>query len=294
MTANQSVAERLKGILSEPTKPTDSQAEAKEPAEQSKPEAETLESDTKAESKRRKAKLGDIEVEFEIFSDDIDPEIFEKSLMMESDYRKKTMSLSDEKKALESQKAELDAIFSDAKALIEFEADQLASDELKELRESDPDEYLNRIESTKKKAEKYNDWKSKRDKDLLDKQQKDVEQELARLTQVIPEFLDDGKKQEGLTKAAKWLQTKGFSESYISSVYKPEEIEAFYKAAMYDEIMSQDLSKKRVKSAPKTLKSEPNVDDSQKKSEYQQLRDNLKKSGHRNDAQAAIKKLLGE
>lgn len=294
-----SAAEKLRGVLSEPSEPTDSQPvdQSTQEAEQSAPESEatqpeTLEqSDTEAPSRRRKAKLGDREIEFEILSDDVDPDLIPKGLMMENDYRQKTMSLSEEKKALESKKSELDNYLSELSDMLMMEAEQLDSDEMKELKELDPDQYWKKFEETKSKAEKFKTLKEKRNAEILEQQKQLVQKEAERYTQLIPEWLDESTKQKDTEKMVSFLANNGFTQDEISTVYDARTMAVIRKAALFDEISKQDIAAKRVQTPPKSAKPSAAIGKAEKTAR-QKAMDRLKKTGKVNDAQAAIKNLI--
>ena len=289
-----SAAERLKGVLSEPSEPTDSQPveqSTQEPQSEAK-QPETLEnSDTEAPSRRRKAKLGDKEIEFEILSDDIDPDLVPKGLMMENDYRQKTMSLSEEKKALESKKSEMDGQLQELSDLLMLEAEQLDSEQMKELKELDPDKYWQKFDETKSKAEKFKQLKEQRDSELLEQQKQVVQHEVERYTQVIPEWLDESTKTKDVEKMVGFLTNNGFNQDEIASVYDARTMSIIRKAALFDEISKTDIAAKRVQTAPKSAKPAATTGTTDKTARQKSM-DRLKKTGKVNDAQAAIKNLI--
>ena len=137
-------ASKIKGILSEPPQPTDSPKQETNPGPLStetkpdpQPKKQAEVSDTEVKSRRRKAKLGDKEIEFDVITEDVDLDLIPKGLMMENDYRQKTMSLADERKAFESSKSEFDAALAELQDMVVVNANALESDEMKELKELD-------------------------------------------------------------------------------------------------------------------------------------------------------------
>ena len=205
--ANQSGAssiegavQKLNGLLSEPSKPTESKdnpaPEAKqEPINESNAQETPVEqSDTDKPSRRRKAKLGEREIEFEVLTDDVDLDLIPKGLMMENDYRQKTMSLADERKAFEANKSDYDKALAELNDIVMMNAKKLDSDEMKELKELNPDQYWKEFEEVKTKADKLKSFKEKRDKELLAEQQKAMDAEVNKYSQIIPEWLDESVK----------------------------------------------------------------------------------------------------
>jgi hypothetical protein len=287
---------KLKGILAEPSEPTteqNAQPEAKqEQINQAKePETQSKTSDTEAPSRRRKAKLGDREIEFEVLTDDVDLDLIPKGLMMESDYRQKTMSLADERKAFEANKSEFDTKLAELQDLVLMEADNLESEEMKQLKEYDPDQYWKQFDQLKGKAERLKEYKSKRDAELLEQQQKLFEAETAKYTQLIPEWLDESVKQSDAKMIIDSLSKIGFSQDEIGGLYDSRMIAIARKAALYDQIQKQNIEAKRVKPVPKSSKPAATTEAAEK-THGQKSMDRLRKTGKLGDAQAAIRNLI--
>lgn len=292
-------AEKLKGILAEPSEPTQPQGESPKQASQPEPineqrvqETQQNVSDTEAPSRRRKAKLGDREIEFEVLTDDVDLDLIPKGLMMENDYRQKTMSLSDEKKAFDAQKSEFDAKLAELTDMVMFGADNLESDEMKELKEVDPNSYWEKFDEVKSKAEKLKAYKDARDKELMTQQQKAVEAEVAKYTQLIPEWLDETQKTKDVEKMVSFLGNSGFTEQEVGSIYDARIMSIVRKAALYDEISSQNIEAKRVQSVPKSSRPSSTTQKAEKTAQQKSM-ERLRQTGKLDDASAAIRNLLG-
>ena len=292
-------AEKLKGILAEPSEPTQPQGESPKQASQPEPINEQTEqetpqqvSDTDTPSRRRKAKLGDREIEFEVLTDDVDLDLIPKGLMMENDYRQKTMSLSDEKKAFDAQKSEFDAKLAELTDMVMFEADNLESDEMKELKEVDPNSYWEKFDEVKSKAEKLKAYKDARDKELITQQQKAVEAEVAKYTQLIPEWLDETQKTKDVEKMVSFLGNSGFTEQEVGSIYDARIMSIVRKAALYDDISSQNIEAKRVQSVPKSARPSSTTQKAEKTAQQKSM-ERLRQTGKLDDASAAIRNLLG-
>lgn len=289
---------KLKGILSEPSEPTDSQPveaqstpEPKSQEPETQPQNESKVSDTEAPSRRRKAKLGEREIEFEVLTDDVDLDLIPKGLMMENDYRQKTMSLADEKKAFDAKKSEFDQALADLQDSVMMKADALESDEMKELKELDPDQYWKKFDDVRNQAEKLKGYKEKREAELMKQQQELVNQEVARYTEVIPEWLDDNVKSKDVQTMVNFLGKTGFNEQEIGSLYDSRMMAVVRKAALYDEISSKNIESKRVQNVPKSSKPAAATQAAEKTSQQKSF-DRLKKTGRLDDASAAIKNLI--
>lgn len=289
---------KLNGILSEPSTPTDATPEPiqEQTNESQQPETQEAEiqakSDTKETSRRRKAKLGDREIEFEILTDDVDPDIVPKGLMMDSDYRQKTMKLSEEKKAFETQKSEYDAQVAELNDILMAERNELDSDEMKELKELDPQEYWKKWDEVKTKTDKLAAYKEKRDQELMNYYQDLIKQEQERYTQVIPEWLDESTKAQDIQMMGSYLKDSGFTDQEINQVYDSRQLALIRKAALYDQITSKaDISSKRVKEAPKSAKPAATTEKAEETAKQRSMA-RLRKTGKLDDASAAIRNII--
>lgn len=283
-------ASRLAGLFAEREAPTEDQKKA-EVTSQAK---ETPEGDTKTaeetNDRRFKAKLGDTEVEFDLVTEGVDLDLIPKGLMMEADYRKKTSEVAENRKALESKFKELDDKLSDAAEVLQFEIDNLESEEMKELRDSDPEEFWKRADKIKSKVERLDKMRKSRQEELNEERQKLLEKEMSELPSAIPDWLDDDLKLKEMKAIGEMLSTEGFEEQEIASMADRRFIKMLRKAMLFDKIQSQDLSHKKVKEPPKSAT--PESPSRLRKDNNQNAKDRLRKSGRMVDAQEAIKATL--
>lgn len=256
---------------------------------------ESVEGDTEEVSRRFKAKLGDRDVEFELLTDDVDIDLIPKGLMMEADYRKKTMELGDNRKAFEAKQQELDAKFHEAAELIQFEADNLESQEMLELKEYDPDAYWKKFDQLKKKADKLTEWRQKQNEKLEKQNAELIKAQQDKLTDVIPDWLDSGKKEADLTALKPYLTDLGFNEQELAVLGAPTDVRVLAmarKAMMFDAISSQDIEAKRVKQKAKSVEPSGGQRPNAQQEHAKKLNDRLKRTGKLSDAQAAIKEMF--
>ena len=281
------VHDRLRSFLGA-DKPTEAKGE--DPVETKKETEETPQSDTESKPRRVKAKLNDRDIEFDVLTEDVDLDLIPKGLMMEADYRKKTSEVAERRKALEAKENEIASQLQEIESLLYGEAQYLDSDEMKELRESDPEEYYrqrNKFDSKRDKVKKYKDQLTQ---EMSKKQQELIQAEQAKWKEAVPEWLDDGKMNADLKKMAKTLTEAGFSENDMASVYDHRLIKVIRKAALFDEISSKPIETKRAKQPPRSQQAGSGESQPVKTNS---ARERLKKTGSRNDAQAAIKQYLG-
>lgn len=212
-------------------------------------------SDTQTHSRRVKAKLGDREIELDVVTEDVDLDIIPKGLMMEGDYRKKTMEASETRKALDAEKGKLDAALTDLYDQIEFEAKHLESDEMKELKEIDPDAFERKRLDVEKKVSKFKAYKEERDSELLAQHQELARKEMDKLPEAIPEWLDDSVMQQEAQKISNMLkETYQFTDKEIQGISDSRAISILRKAALYDGIQSATLESNRKRTVPKSSK----------------------------------------
>lgn len=285
---------RLKGILSEQAQPTVSPESPEVAAETVETEAETQAqpSDTEPKSRRVKAKLADRDVEFEVLTDDVDLDLIPKGLMMEADYRKKTMELADQRKAFEAEQSKLNDKIKDLEDTLSLDIEDLESPEMLELKEYDAEAYLKKYEAAKKKADKLQKYRQ----DMADKQakerQKRIEAEVSKWSEIVPEWLDQDAMKSDLNMIANTLKNVGYSDAEMGDMYDHRLVGLLRKATLYDQLSSKSLEEKKVKSAPKSSKPESKTAFEDERTAYQKQMEKLKKTGKMRDAQAALKQFL--
>lgn len=211
-----------------------------------------------------------------------------KGYMMESDYRKKTSHVSEQRKAIEAKQAELDKTLAEAKEIIEFELADLESDEMKALREDDPQEYWKRVDKVKAKAERYNEKRRKQTAELEAKRQEIIEKERENLMQKVPDWLDTDKMKTEVQSIGQMLTDLGFTQDEAANVTDHRIWAMARKAMLFDQMSKTDVSAKKVKQAPKSAS--PSA--SQKVQATDDARTRLRKTGKPADAAKAIKNLL--
>ena len=290
-------AVKLRGILSDrPQEATTEPTKAEEPVESTEGTEET-QSDTDPTPRILKTKHGEREIEYQILSDISDDEAEELRLgsMMLQDYRKKTSSISEKERALQSEAEKLSGKINDLEEILSFESNWLESDEAKELRDDDPDSYLKKLDSIKGKAEKYQKYKTEQQEKANEKLKAQIETEVSKYKESIPEWLDKSKMDDDLIEIEKMLKKSGFDDNSIGQMWGIDHrlMSALRKAALFDVIQSKNLETKRVKSVPKSSKPGSVNELTPEKTARQRKVEQAKKSGKIRDAQAAIKELLG-
>jgi len=250
---------------------------------ETQPEAPDTSTDDTPEP-RYTVKVGDEEREVSL-------DELRKGYMMESDYRAKTTQVAERKKALDAKEAEIESHLNEAQALIEMELDTLASDEMQELKEIDPDAYLKEFDRINGKVEKFKKAKEKSNEAQAEKQKELAQKEFEALTIAIPEWLDPDVRAKEAAEVFSYLEGIGYSKEELSGLVDHRQFVNARNAMR--QVTQGDLDSKEVKTPPKTQ--QPGVTTSatdRADSKVKTLRANLKKSGHVRDAQALFKSLL--
>jgi hypothetical protein len=244
------------GIFSDLPSETTDAIEPVEAVETPNEEPETLDnSDTQSNSRRVKAKLDGRDIEFDVVTDDVDLSIIPKGLMMEGDYRKKTTEISETRKALDAEKSKIDTALVELYDQIEYEANQLNSDHIKELKENDPQEFERKRLDVEKKVSLFKKYREERDSELLNQQQALAQQELQKLPEVIPEWMDDSVMKKDALKISNMLKDSyGYQDQEIQSITDSRAISILRKAALYDDIQNASLENNRKQTTHKSSK----------------------------------------
>lgn len=221
---------------------------------------ETPDGDTKENRRRLKTKLDGREIEYEILSEinDDEAELFRLGTMMEQDYRKKTGSLADERRALEEQQSKVKGKISDLEEMLMFEAEWLDTDDAKELKVDDPHAYMEKYESIKRKAERLKEYRSEQQEKAQKSATEQAEAEVKKYSEIIPGWLDEKSRDHDLVRIESTFKDVGFNGDEIGKFWGADHrlMAIFRKAALYDDIKSKNLKDKEVVKKPKSTKPE--------------------------------------
>jgi hypothetical protein len=266
--------------------PPETEQNAKQTNVQEEVEETADNGDTESTESRYRVKVDGEELEVTL-------DELQKGYMMGKDYTRKTMSLAEQRKQVEAKIAEIDSNLEEAKSVIDLELDWFDSEEAKELRQYDPDEYLKRFEKIKGKADKFQKLKAKRESEISAVRQEQLKKEQELLRQKIPDWMDETTVQREYPKLVESMKSVGFDENELTGISDHRMMVLARKAMLYDQIMSQDISGKKVKTPPKsatpgTPKSPTEASDRKIK----EMRERLRKKGDMSSASAAIKSML--
>lgn len=250
------------------------------------------------EQPRYRVKAGDEEVEVTL------DELL-KGYSRTSDYTKKTQTLAEQRKAVESERGRIEEAarlrdqYAQRLQVIEQMLTQPEED-LSALKESDPIGYTvkiaERVERDKQlaaiRAERENVARQQQ-MEYQNRLQTVLQSEAERLKAAIPEFADEVKSQVIRREIKDYAKSQGFTEEELSAVHDHRAVVALYKAAQYDKLMKgKAQTTKKVSEAPKMLK--PGTSRPRNSAEEQtvRLKKQLAQSGKKTDAAKLFERFL--
>jgi hypothetical protein len=212
--------------------------------------------------------------------------------MMESDYRKKTSALSEERKQVES---DLKQKLVDAEFALRGDVEDFNSPENLELKEYDPTAYYSKKEKLEARAHKLIALKNQAQAKSDEEQAALVETNKELLLQRVPEWLDDGVLKRESQMISEMADREGFDDAALKGFNNHHIVNMARKAALYDQIKSANPKGKKVTPKPKSAKaSNTTTSQDRLKTKSQDVRSRARKSGRMGDAQAAIKSLISK
>lgn len=235
-----------------------------------------------------------------------------KGYQLESDYRQKTMELSDHRKAFEverdKQLNDVKARLGEAQHIAKFYEQQLMGEynsiNWQELRQSNPAEYAalqqdynqryQQLQQAKQQVA-YEQQRLQYEETQKSQQafQKSITEQREKLAEVIPEFRDPAKAKALKEEMRGFLKVNGFKDEEIEQVYDHRHVLLIRDAMKYRGL--QDKSPQivnKVKDAPKLLKPGAKPQFSKQTQLLKDARSRLRKSGNLKDAAQAIKHLI--
>lgn len=240
----------------------------------------------------------------------------QKSYLRQSDYSRKTASLSESRKEFEG----LHAQMAQERQLIQQEREQYVNslqdvitgsmqsmDKYKDvdwdsLKESDPIEYLTQQNEMRESQERiralHNERLSANEKyqqEAVQQHREMVNQETAKMIEALPDWAEPDKQRELSTQLRDYALGEGYIDEELNQLVDHRSLLVLRKAMLYDQMQKTDLKSKKVKNAPKLVRSSTRAD---KKTSSAKRRNTtlkrLEESGHINDAAAAFEELLGD
>jgi hypothetical protein len=224
-----------------------------------------------------------------------------------ADYTRKTQEIAENRKAVEAdrQKIEEAARLRDTYAQRLSVIEQMLSqgdkaEDLTALKESDPIGYAIRVAEQTERDRQLVAVRAEQSR-ISQQQQAEQQERLnahlqaegLKLQEAIPEMSDPAKGQAIRTDIRNYAKKIGFSDQELSQVYDSRAVTALYKAMQYDKLTAgkQDAVKK-VAQAPRMMRPGTFTPEARDSQEGKKLREQLRRSGNKNDAARIFERLL--
>ena len=217
------------------------------------------------------------------------------------DYTRKTMEVAEVRKAAEAEvqalreeREQYGQILPQLRAYLES---QLApSEDLQQLRHTDPAEYAARMEDNRQIRERIaaveqeqRGLSEKAARDAEAQRKAAVQKELAELVKVLPEWNDPKVRADTMQYAV----SAGFKPEEINDTIDHRAFVILRKAALYDQLKAKAPETAKKVEAVKTATPGGRASQSSKVTDITRSKQRLAKTGHVNDAAAALERLLG-
>tara|TARA_Y100000310_G_scaffold345726_1_gene468883 strand:- start:4609 stop:5517 length:909 start_codon:yes stop_codon:yes gene_type:complete len=239
---------------------TDNQEDNAEPEEVDVQEVETSEVDN-----------SELDVEEEALEDDSGPYVYQiggdeitedqilewkQGSLRQSDYSKKTLELSDQRKDLDAKKlslADKEKRLDDLIETLEGQTDPGINWD--ELMEDDPSEYLKQKALQEKRADAIKKAKGVKQAESNQRQQEFVQSQQRRITELMPDWIDQSKQKADLELINGYIAKVGISVEEANQITDARMWLMLRDAAKHDAKQGKKtLVEKKVKNAPKVMK----------------------------------------
>ena len=286
----------------QPEAPEEQEASAEyESEEQSEEYAEESEYESEQEpTPTYKVKVGKEEMEVPL------DELL-KGYSRTSDYTRKTQEVAEARKAVEAerQKIEEAARLRDTYAQRLQVIEQMLSqgekgEDLAALKESDPIGYAVKIAEQTEREKQLAAVRAEQQRIAQQQQaeqsqrlQAHLQAEALKLQEAIPEMADPAKSQAIKTDIRNYAKKIGFSDEELAQVYDSRAVTALYKAMQFDKLTQGKADAvKKVAQAPRMMRPGTSTPEARESSEAKKLREQLRRSGKKNDAARIFERLL--
>lgn len=286
----------------QPEAPEEQEASAEyETEEQSEEYAEESEYESEQEpTPTYKVKVGKEEM-------DVPLDELLKGYSRTSDYTRKTQEVAEARKAVEAerQKIEEAARLRDTYAQRLQVIEQMLSQEekgedLAALKESDPIGYAVKVAEQTEREKQLAAVRAEQQRIAQQQQaeqsqrlQAHLQAEALKLQEAIPEMADPAKSQAIKTDIRNYAKQIGFSDEELAQVYDSRAVTALYKAMQFDKLTKGKADAvKKVAQAPRMMRPGTFTPEARESSEAKKLREQLRRSGKKNDAARIFERLL--
>ena len=272
-----------------------------EATEETEEEGEELEAEEESEGEITEDE--EAEFLFEVDGQELSADELRKGYLRQSDYTKKTQSLSEQRKEMESLteqynsqlqqiQAERQQYIQHLQALSENQDIKKFDIDWERLRLEDPLECVTKRQEFQEAKEKAEEVKTKAKQAMArsaaEKEQqwaKVVEDEKAKLIAALPEWGETDSQRQLATELRTYAQTQGYSEPEIDSLVDHRSFLVLRKAMLYDQMQNANPKAKKLKGKPKVIRAGKGASRTQaQRDALKTKRNQLKNSGHVRDA----------
>ena len=272
-----------------------------EASEETEEEGEELEAEEESEGEITEEE--EAEFLFEVDGQELSADELRKGYLRQSDYTKKTQSLSEQRKEMESLTeqygAQLQQIQAERQQYIQHLQAHSENQDIKKfdidwerLRLEDPLEYVTKRQEFQEAKEKAEEVKTKAKQAMVrsaaEKEQqwaKVVEDEKSKLIAALPEWGETDSQRQLATELRSYAQTLGYSEPEIDSLVDHRSFLVLRKAMLYDEMQNANPKAKKLKGKPRVIRAGKGASRTQaQRDALKTKRNQLKNSGHVRDA----------
>jgi hypothetical protein len=234
-------------------------------------EAEDYELEAEADGENEETDEADESEEPEYYNVKIDGEDYQVTLeealagyQRDSDYRKKTMTVAEQRKEVDAKAAAIDAKLTELDSFIKREEDAV---NWEELMRTDPGEYLARKEQLNKAKEAADSVRNERQAEMQQQQNAYINDETTKLITAMGgnDAWNVEQRNADMSLATSYLQGMGLQESEISNIIDHRLWKIVFDAARASKFSeTKSRVKKEIRKAPKSVKPGQKVPASQR------------------------------
>jgi hypothetical protein len=274
--------------------------EAQSDEEQSEDEGDVEEQEQVEEKPRYKVKASGEEIEVTL--DDLI-----KGYQREADYTKKTQTLAEQRKQVESERNVIEQAktqrdqYQERLSMIESALRTYAPQEnLEALKETDPIGYAVKVAEQTQREKQLQAVQMERGR-IAQQQQAEQNQNLnshlavesQKLAEAIPEYADEQKSVQVKKDIRDYARKIGWSDEELASVYDSRAVLTLYRAMQYEKLMGNKAGlTKRVNEAPKMLKPGVSRQTDVNSEQTKKAQNKLKQTGNIRDAASVFERFI--
>jgi desulfoferrodoxin (superoxide reductase-like protein) len=302
--SQEQTTESVEATQDEPQEVTESEVETGEVEEQSQSEDQTDDYGEEAQEEEAKYEIKVNGKPVEVTLDEL-----MSGYQRDSDYRRKTMELADERRLLEEEvnraKSESDAVaklrqdYATRLSEIENSMKPDANIDWARLYETDPDEYHRKKIEVENKSKALETIKAERQRAIQEQQQEQskvfnqyLEQQKKLLADKEPESVDPVKGEILRKDMTSYLKKEGYSDQELNMMVDHRSFVIAKKAMLYDKMMNSKISAKQSKTVPKMVRSGTTKTINKDSQQAKSLKSRLKQTGSMRDAANVLKQFL--